>query len=74
MMNSLPEIENAIAQLSKAEARELLDWLQTHLDDDWDREIEADAKAGRLDKLIERAEADIAASRVKQLDEIINNS
>ena len=72
-MNSLPEIETAIAQLSNIEARQLLDWLQTHLDDDWDSSIEADAESGRLDKLIQRAEADIAASHVKPLNEVLNH-
>lgn len=72
-MNSLLEIEAAIARLPEVEARKLLDWLQAYLDDAWDRQIEADAKSGRLDKLIQRAEADIATNRVKPLDEVLNN-
>lgn len=72
-MNSLPEIEAAIMQLSEAELRDLSDWLQAYLDDAWDRQIEADAKTGRLDKLLQRADADIAANRVKPLDEVLNN-
>lgn len=66
-MNSLPEIETAITQLSKAEARQLLDWLQIYLNDAWDRQIEADAKSGRLDKLIQQAKLDIAENRIKPL-------
>lgn len=72
-MNSLLEIEAAITRLPEVEARKLLDWLQAYLDDAWDRQIEADAKSGRLDKLIQRAEADIATNRVKPLDEVLNN-
>lgn len=72
-MNSLPEIEAAIMQLSKDELHALSDWLQAYLDDAWDRQIEADAKTGRLDKLLQRADADIAANRVKPLDEVLNN-
>lgn len=44
-----------------------------YLQDGWDMQIEADAKAGRLDELIQRANVDIAANRVKSLDEVINN-
>jgi hypothetical protein len=72
-MKSLPEIETAIIQLSEVEMRQLADWLQTYLDDTWDKKIEADAKSGRLDKLIQIAEADITANRVKTLNEIIDN-
>ncbi|MFM2064210.1 MAG: hypothetical protein RLZZ507_3881 [Cyanobacteriota bacterium] len=69
-MTSLTEIEAAITQLSEVEMRQLADWLQTYLEDAWDKQIEADAKSGRLDKLIQLAEADITANRVKPLNEI----
>ncbi|MCC5663231.1 hypothetical protein LC653_04600 [Nostoc sp. CHAB 5784] len=72
-MNSLPEIEAAIMQLSEGEIRDLSNWLQEYLNDAWDKQIEADAKLGRLDQLIQRAKADIEANRVKPLDEILNN-
>ncbi|QYX31406.1 hypothetical protein [Sphaerospermopsis torques-reginae] len=72
-MKSLTEIEAAITQLSEVEMRQLADWLQRYLEDAWDKQIEADAKSGRLDKLIQLAEADIAANRVKSLNEILDN-
>lgn len=72
-MNSIQEIEVAIMRLSKVEARKLSNWLQEYLDDAWDRQIEEDAKSGRLDKLIQRANADITSDRVKPLDEVLNN-
>ena len=72
-MHTRSEIEAAITQLSKVEARELLDWLQDYLDNAWDRQIETDAKSGRLDALIQRAELDIAANRIKPLDEVLHN-
>lgn len=40
----------------------------------WDQQIDRDIAAGRLDKLWEKAKADIAAGRVKSLDEIIRHS
>jgi hypothetical protein len=72
-MNSLPEIEAAITQLSEGEMRDLSNWLQGYLNDAWDKQIEVDAKSGKLDQLIQRAKADIEANQVKPLDEILNN-
>jgi hypothetical protein len=34
--------------------------LQEYLEDDWDRQIKADFGAGKLDRLIAKAESDIA--------------
>jgi hypothetical protein len=74
-MFSLDEIEAVIIQLPKTDVEKLANWLQDYLNNDnWDRQIEADAKSGRLDKLIQRSKADIAADLVKPLDEILNNS
>jgi hypothetical protein len=39
----------------------------------WDRQIEADFESGKLDRLIAQAEADIAANRVRDLDEVLRN-
>ncbi len=39
----------------------------------WDNQIEEDIKAGRLNDLIAQAEADIAAGRVKPLDEVLGD-
>ncbi|MBX9252683.1 hypothetical protein H1Q63_01520 [Desmonostoc muscorum CCALA 125] len=72
-MNSLAEIEAAIMQLSEGEVRDLSNWLQEYINDSWDKQIEADAKFGRLDRLIQRAKADIEANQVKPLDEVLNN-
>jgi hypothetical protein len=35
--------------------------------DEWDRQIEADIKAGKLDELVERALRDHAAGRTREL-------
>lgn len=40
-------------------------------DDEWDRQIAADAAAGRLDHLIEEARADIAAGRCRPLEDVL---
>jgi hypothetical protein len=73
-MNTLPEIEAAIRQLPKTDARQLAIWLQDYLNDMWDKQIETDLLSGKLDSLIAKAEADIAANRVRDLDEVLNDT
>ncbi|MBC1274905.1 hypothetical protein GNF10_02645 [Nostoc sp. UCD121] len=53
--------------------RDLSNWLQEYLNDAWDKQIETDAKSGKLDQLIQRAKTDIEANQVKPLDKILNN-
>ena len=64
---SVQEIEAAIRQLPSPAVAELAEWLEEYRSDMWDRQIEEDAKAGRLNDLIRRAEEDIAAGRVSPL-------
>ena len=73
-MTTLAEIEAAIKELPKADVRQLSAWLQEYLADMWDQQMEADVASGKLDKLIAEAEADIAANRVKDLNEVLRNS
>ena len=73
-MTTLIEIETAIKQLSKDQVLQLAQWLDQYLDDDWDKQIETDLAQGKLDKLIAKAEADIKANNVRNLDEVIYNN
>ncbi|NJM29061.1 MAG: hypothetical protein HC855_02020 [Rhizobiales bacterium] len=50
-----------------ADLRKLVDWLAEYRADLWDKQIEEDAKAGKLDKLFAEAEAEIAAGKVRPL-------
>ena len=72
-MSTVIEIQAAIQKLTPAEKRQLEDWFLEMQADAWDAQIEEDINAGRLDHLIARAEADIAAGRTKPLDEVLNN-
>ncbi len=72
-MTTLLEIAAAIQELPESEVRELSTWLQSFLDERWDRQLEDDVEAGRLDHLIARAEANIAADHVRDLDEVLHN-
>lgn len=73
-MSTVTEIESAIQQLPAAEKWKLLQRFHDTLWNEWDRRIEEDSATGRLDHLVQEVEADIAAGRVKPLDEIIDHS
>jgi hypothetical protein len=73
-VSTVTEIIEAVKKLPEAEKGEFLQRLtEIDFDDAWDRQIEADAKAGRLDHVIAQAEADIAAGRTKPLDEVLGD-
>ena len=72
---SVAEIIDAVKELSDNEKGEFLNRLmEIDFEDSWDRQIEADAKAGRLDHLWQKALEDIEAGRTKPLDEILDHS
>ena len=74
-MSSVEEIIEAVKALSEADKAQLLERLaEIDFDDSWDRQIEADAKAGRLNHLFARAEADIKAGRTKPLEEFLSET
>ncbi len=73
VMDAVQEIETAIEQLPSDQRWDLLHRLQDRLWEDWDRQIETDHKAGRLNALLAEAESDIAAGRVRPLDEVIGH-
>jgi hypothetical protein len=55
-MSTRLEVQSAIEQLPKGEIRDLSKWLQEYLDEEWDLQIEADFGAGKLDRLIAKAD------------------
>ena len=54
-MSSISEIKQAILDLPRVEYVEIVEWLRELEEEEWDRQIEADAKAGRLDALAAEA-------------------
>lgn len=64
---SLQELEAAITQLPEEELTAFARWFEEYLADAWDRRIEADIKAGRLDEAGRKADADFEAGRCKPL-------
>ena len=71
---SKAEILGELPKLSVAERDEIRRKLDELDDDAWDRQIEADANAGKLDKLWAEALDDIKAGRTKPLDEVIGDA
>jgi hypothetical protein len=66
-MTKLEQIEKSVTELSDQELKAFAKWFEELQADLWDRQIEADAKAGRLDKLIAEAKAEIAAGKTRPL-------
>lgn len=64
---SVQEIEAAIQRLPPTDVAKLAEWLDEYRAADWDRRIEADAAAGKLDALVREAQDDITAGRVRPL-------
>ena len=65
---SVQEIESAIRQLSVAQRSELMARIAVLDDDDWDRQIEADLEAGRLDKWLTEVRAEYEQGLAKPLE------
>ena len=65
-MSKVEQIESEIAKLTSAEARLVAKWLEEFLADEWDQQIEADAKAGKLDFLFDEVEAERKAGTLRE--------
>ena len=65
VMSTVEEIKLAIEKLSPAQRAELDAFLQQG-DDAWDREMIADARSGKLDRLIARADATIESGDMRE--------
>jgi hypothetical protein len=63
-MTTVAEIKAAIDRLSPAERAELETLLRQE-EDEWDRQIAADAGAGKLDHLLARVKANIASDNLR---------
>ena len=56
-MRTVQEIESAITQLKPRDIHAVADWLLEYREMLWDKRIEADDRAGKLDPLIKKAKA-----------------
>ncbi len=57
-MPSFEEVVSQVAALSEKDLAAFRAWFDEFMADQWDRQIEADIKAGRLDKFAREARQD----------------
>ncbi len=68
-MSTVQEIKSAIEQLGLEERACLVAELCGWGDDDWDRQMKADAVAGKFAALNEEADHAVSSGRTRSLDE-----
>jgi uncharacterized membrane protein YkoI len=75
MSATVEKILKEVKSLSFQEREELWDRVaaeEANNLDEWEKQIERDSKAGKLDHLLAELKEDIQAGRVKPLDEVIS--
>ena len=66
-MSKIDELKAEIERLASEEFAELFRWLSEKDWEQWDKEIEADSRAGRLDFLVREASEEKAKGTLKDL-------
>jgi hypothetical protein len=66
-VKKIEELEREVRKLGRAELADFREWFYEYDSDEWDRQIEEDAAAGRLDRLAREA---IAAHRAGETREL----
>ena len=61
------ELEHAVQQLPPDQLEEFAHWFEEFIADQWDRQIEADINAGKLDVLAAQADSEFEAGRCTPL-------
>jgi len=75
MSATVEKILKEVKSLSAQERQELWDRVATEESknlDEWEKQVERDSNAGKLDHLLAELKEDIKAGRVKPLNEVIN--
>jgi hypothetical protein len=66
-MSKVESIEREIQNLTPSELKAFRSWFREYDSNQWDRQIEEDVRAGKLDKLAEEALAAHRAGKSKEL-------
>jgi hypothetical protein len=66
-MSTVEEIKAAIAKLSLEQKAEIARWFHGWSDDEWDRQVKADAAAGRFGGLLAEVDREIDSGELKDL-------
>jgi hypothetical protein len=67
MFTAVEEIESAILKLSPKELGQLAEWVLDLDEQNWDKQIERDAMAGKLDFLAKEALAELESGDSRML-------
>ena len=62
-MSTVEEIETAIGELPRDQLFRLITWIKDRYEIEWDRQIEADVKAGKLEQFAHEALSEYRAGR-----------
>jgi hypothetical protein len=66
-MTKVEKLENEVQRLNPDELAAFRDWFRRYDSDEWDKVIERDVSAGRLDNLAEEAIAAHKAGRTREI-------
>jgi hypothetical protein len=64
---TIAELEKAVTELSEQELIRFREWFDEYYADMWDKQIEEDIKAGRLDNLLAEVDEEYNAGSSKPL-------
>lgn len=67
MIITSQELNTSVSMLSTEELFKFSEWFEEFMADQWDKKIEPDILAGRLDKIAEQVDNEFILSRVKSL-------
>ena len=67
MVKKVEEIEEAVSQLSEDQLKKFRVWYEKFDSDMWDKQIEKDVAAGKLDALAEDAISDHKKGKTREL-------
>ena len=66
-MGKLEELEKSVSELPREELEKFRAWFIEFDHAVWDRKIEADDKAGRLDRVLNEAQAEYKAGKTRKI-------
>ena len=66
-MGKVEKIEEAVQALTREELSAFREWFRRYDSEEWDRQIEENVRAGKLDKLADEALAAHKAGKSKEL-------
>jgi hypothetical protein len=70
---SVQELETAVSSLAEEQLAEFRAWFEQFASDAWDRQIEKDARSGRLDALYQRLKGENEGHAHIPLDEVLDD-